>query len=323
MNRRLISTLCAFAALSSAPAWAVPVYSDIYFFGSSTLDTGNFLNATPPNGQQFAPTASKGYYDGRWQEGYAWSDYLAQSLGFDATSSSEGGTNYAYGIAWAGPFAGETHSPLENALAFSNQIDAALTQPLKSDALYVVSIGQNDPNVPYNRTVAEAPQVAGLVIDQLERLQSAGASSFLVQLLGGGPNNLFSSAFNESLLSGLDGLIAGGATVSIVDTFAFTSSLTAQSLLDLGITDLNVTHNCLGNQACRAAAIASATANTPYLGNQFITFDGMHLNTKILQQLANYALDQLPASPVPEPDSLVLLIGGLLCMLVRRRTVTA
>ena len=96
----LASALATAALLSAAPAHAGD-FSNVYFFGDSLTDTGNVMNvyaATPhPSG---APATIPGApYDpgGRASNGLIYADVLAAGLGFTSTTSTLGGTNYAYG----------------------------------------------------------------------------------------------------------------------------------------------------------------------------------------------------------------------------------
>src|SRR5262245_981433 len=86
---------------SSASAGQV---TQIVSFGDSLSDVGNFYAATgglsPP---------SPPYDAGRFSNGPIWIEYLAHNLGIAApTTSSSGGTDYAYGGAMSG--AGTTSS---------------------------------------------------------------------------------------------------------------------------------------------------------------------------------------------------------------------
>jgi outer membrane lipase/esterase len=314
MSRRL-AMATTLVALTGAPALAQPRYSDVFFFGTSELDTGNWLLNPTLSSHPLAPTAAKGYYDGRWQSGPAWSDYFARALGHDATPSLAGGQNYAYGVGWLGPLPGEpAPSPgtlaANTALYFGTQVNAALSAyggVLPADALYVLSIGSNDADF-FGRTIDLADDVANLAVSHIQRLAAAGATSFLVQTLGGPPANSFAATYNQTLLGGLGAV--DGLHVSVVDTRTFNQTVVlAPGFLDgLGITDFG---SCLADAACQAAAIAQTTNGAPFYGNTHLLFDNIHRDTKVAEALANYAITQLPQQTVPEPGTISLLALGL------------
>lgn len=188
---------------TAVPASASPVYSDVFFLGTSELDAVNWLLNPTLSGNALAPTAIKGYWNGRWHEGPAWSDYFAAALGHDATASLAGGQNYAYGVAWLGPLPGAP-APTPGSLA---------AEP----------------------TLYFGTHRANLAVDEMERLAAAGATQFLVQTLGGVDAHILT--YNQTLLSGLAAI--GGITVSVVDTRTFNQTIVLAPgfLAGLGITD--------------------------------------------------------------------------------------
>ena len=306
--------------LVAAPASAGTMYSDVFFFGTSELDTGNWLENPTLQSHPLAPTPDKGYWNGRWQEGPAWSDYFAWALGHDATASLLGGQNYAYGVGWVGPLPGEA-APTPGTLAananlyFGSQVSAALADyagGLPGSALYVISIGFNDSNF-FGRPAAQAGAVATAALAEIQRLVDAGATRFLVQSLGG--VNEYVTTFNATLLAGLAGV--SGIDVTVLDTRTFNQTvvLAPGFLASLGIEDFGT---CIADAACLAAAQSAAAAGEPYLGNTHLNFDNVHRNTRLAEALADYAVSLLPR-PVPESGTLALLVIGLGALLVARR----
>jgi len=310
--RRLFLT-AACVALPGAQALAQPTYSQIFFFGTSEIDTGNWLSNPNLMSNPFAPKKENGYWQGRWQSGPAWSDYFAQALGFNATASSLGGNNYAFGFGWLGPLSDETSPtpgtfPSFEELYLGSQVDAALAANpfgLSSDALYVISIGSNDFSF-FGRTAGQAEAVANLALAQFQRLVDAGARNFLVQTLGGVGTEVL--IYNQTLLDGLAAI--SEIQVSVVDTRKFNQDvvLAPGFLASLGITNSGV---CISDAECQAAAVAKTSIDEPYFGSAYLRFDNIHRDPKLANALATYAIAQLPQATVPEPETVALLAVGL------------
>jgi hypothetical protein len=281
----------------------------VYFFGASNLDTGNFLNDPYWSTQPFAPTAAQGYWKGRWQSGPVWADAFADRLGLSAKASSEGGTNYAFGAASTSPHPGdptvaEPGTP-GYALYLSTQITQALSDAngtLNPAAIYVLEIGHNDVALA-NRTVDEAPTAGGVVITQMQRLRDAGASIFLVRLLGAGQEP-YATPFNQAVLSGVEMLRTGGATMYVVSHVDFASHyLSAAHLNAIGITQFAVADNCRADANCQQAATAAAQSDEIY-DHSRLFFDniGPHWNHRVHADMARHALAQIPACEIVYED---------------------
>ena len=308
----MLIAAAAILTLSVTPAAAGPVtFSDVFFFGTSEIDAGNWLLDPVLAADPLAPTAAKGYWNGRWQEGPSWADYLYETLmGTYSTPSLAGGTNYAYGLGWLGVLPGvpPPASGYESLtqLYLSSQITDALGDhagALDPNALYVISIGSNDFAF-FNRQ-AQAAVRGALAAAQVQRLADAGARNFLVQLLGGTDQWILD--YNAALKAGL--ALIPGITVSYVDTRAFNQTVIQPLLPGLGITDFS---RCTLDPVCLAGAQASAALGLPYLGNTHFNFDQVHRSTKVNDVLADYALAQV----VPEPGTITLLATGLGAALV-------
>jgi thermolabile hemolysin len=143
--------------------------SRLIVFGDSLSDIGNIDDATGG----FVPGSS--YFNGRFSNGPAWVEWLANDLGAGPLApSTAGGDNFAYGGAQtsgSSGFEGLVIRDLDEQLAAYRA--SRLADP---DALYVVWAGANDlfdgqtnVAVPVNRVIAA-----------LETLTALGARQFLV-----------------------------------------------------------------------------------------------------------------------------------------------
>lgn len=112
----------------------------VVMFGDSLSDNGNLYAMT----FHYVPKAS-GYFQGRFSNGLAWVEYLAQALGLDETDRDEL-INYAYGNAWAEPSEfSKMWMPIPD---LTTQVNAyiLLERPGRniSHHLFVIWIGGND-----------------------------------------------------------------------------------------------------------------------------------------------------------------------------------
>ncbi len=302
----MTTVLASFPAIASTPSDNMPdarparqFYSEVFFFGASNLDTGNWESHPFWSTNVNAPRPANGYYRWRWQSGPVWADYLAQSLDLTAEASANGGTNYAFGAAGTSPHPGETAAAPgapAHALYLSTQIDQALSDhPAGLDpvAIYVFAIGDNDVPI-FGRTPEEAPTAAGVVISQMQRLLVAGARRFMVRTLPPGQDP-YATPFNNALLQGLPALRAAGAKVYVVNAAEFVANyLTVDYLAGIGITQFGPGVNCRNNAACQAAS-AAALADQIH-DHPFLFFDGIgpHFNHRVHREIADHALLQLP-----------------------------
>lgn len=332
LRRSMFAGLLLLAAMLASPSQAQMYmrFSDVYFFGDSILDTGNWLNHPYWSTDGNAPTADKGYWEGRWQSGPSWADYLAQYLGLTAEASSNGGTNYGFGASGTSPHPGETPDAPGtpgHALYLSTQIDQILADhggSLDGRALYVFNIGNNDPVI-FGRTPAEAPTAAGVVVTQMQRLFAAGARLFMVRTLAPGLDP-YATPFNQALLSGVQAIRNAGGSVYEVDAREWRDE-TVPRLADLGITVLS--GNCRADAECLAGAVAAAQAGQIY-DNAFLNFDSIapHLNHVLHRTIAQHALRSIPlqaSEPIPALSLpaiallAALLAAASLALLGRRR----
>jgi outer membrane lipase/esterase len=91
----IVAILAWIGVVAASALAAAPSYDAIYVFGDSYCDVGNIFLAT--GGAEPGPP----YYNGRFSNGPIWIEHVAGGLGLPMTPSLAGGTDYAFGGAWA------------------------------------------------------------------------------------------------------------------------------------------------------------------------------------------------------------------------------
>jgi thermolabile hemolysin len=153
----------------SGPAAVALTPSRLVVFGDSLSDIGNIDDAT------FGVVPGSTYFSGRFSNGPAWVEWLANDLGVGPLlASTAGGDNFAYGGAQtsgANGIGGLFIRDLDEQLS-----DYRASRTVDGNALYVVWAGANDlfdgqtdVNAPINR-----------VVESLEILTALGARQFVV-----------------------------------------------------------------------------------------------------------------------------------------------
>ncbi|SNS10587.1 PEP-CTERM protein-sorting domain-containing protein [Sphingomonas laterariae] len=284
---------------SALAATANPKYSTMYVFGDSLVDAGNIRLTTGGT----VPAESDGYYQGRFTNGYDYTDHLSIALyGAPTTASLAGGNNYAFGGARV-----VNHGDAIPDVQFQLGAYAAGHGGVAdSDALYVLNFGGNDifgllagnigSYTPDDYIAAVVATYAGSV----QALNDMGARNILIT---GIPNPTEPLAYmvDGLLQSALDGLALDAGTdlmrYSYLDAFA--RIVADPGSLGLGPMDFST--------PCRAAV-----ANGPGMDcSGYFSFDGTHPSAQVQ---AAIALDMdrqfaLTAS-VPEPASWAMMIAG-------------
>jgi phospholipase/lecithinase/hemolysin len=170
----LVVSACLSFATMAAQA-ATPTYSALYVFGDSYCDVGNLYTAT---GNTYPPAP---YYMGRFSDGPLWIDHVAGFLHVPLTPALLGGTDYAFGGAWA-----TAPQPLGTGVIPSvpEQVGLYLEQhggKADPNALYIIEGGGND----IVDTTTGSPQALGYAIAQNlvaseTLLRQAGARHFVI-----------------------------------------------------------------------------------------------------------------------------------------------
>ncbi len=287
------------------------MFSDVYIFGDSLSDTGNFYSLT----QNQIPV-SPPYYNGRLSNGPLWIEYLQQDLGITP--------NPAYNFALAGATTGSTNttSPLLPQLplyGLQQQVNNFSTG-VDPNALYIVWAGSNDyvgggitnPTIPVTN-----------LSNSISELYNKGARNFLIPNLPDlgklpGVNNspaasgltTLSLAHNQLLAGSLGNLsqTLSGVKIAPVDVYSLFNTAINNPQLH-GFT--NVTNACLPTNPLGVPAGLPCTNPDEYL-----FWDELHPTTKSHELIATVAAESLgmiTPQGVPEPSAIVALVSiGLL-----------
>jgi phospholipase/lecithinase/hemolysin len=248
----MVGSSLAVAALVAQAS--TPVYDNLYVFGDSYCDVGNLYAAT---GDTY-PGAP--YYDGRFSNGPIWLDHVAGFLNLPLKPSLLGGTDYAFGGAWA-----TAPQPLGAGVIPSvpEQVGLYLQQhggKADPNALYVIEGGGND----IVKTSTGSPEVLGfqiaLNLAASERmLRQAGARHFVIPnlfnvgLLPVASSKVaFATAASEAANKGLEELLAPeedirGVQIVRMDVFSLMSAVTTAPT-HFGFTD--ITDPCVTTVEC-------------------------------------------------------------------------
>ena len=296
------STFAAPLAAQTTPPPKSTAISSITVFGDSLVDAGN-INALNP---AFA-SAAQGYFDGRFTNGYNYTDYLSIALfGTPTAASLEGGTSFAFGGARATttsavPDLTEQLSLYRGFLATGKTVDPT--------GLFVLNFGGNDifaalgTGAPSGFASDDAflLNAAQNLAGAVQSLNDLGARNILVT---GFPNATgaarpFSNTAEIALLSELGKLNLASdtnlLTFSYLDFFDRLGSDPTQFGLP---SNLNLTTTC---QAARATPDCTG----------FFSFDGVHPTTAVQRAVFQDIQRQFGFSAaVPEPSTWMMLILG-------------
>jgi phospholipase/lecithinase/hemolysin len=299
------------SAQTTSPA--APAFTSLTVFGDSLVDAGNVFALT----RGATPSATQGYFQGRFTNGYDYTDLLSISLyGTPTTPSALGGSNFAFGGARA-TTTSQVPDLQEQLALFSTS-----GQQVTSTGLYVLNFGGNDifaalaPGAPsgYTSDTAFLQQAASIYVGGVRYLLDQGARNFLITgfpVAGVGlESSLLAESFLTSELAALSLPIGTNLfRYSYLDFFQRLSS--DPSAFGLPAT-LNTTTTC---QAARALPDCTG----------YFYFDSTHPTAAIQRAAFNdinrqFGLTSFGAA-VPEPGTwaMMLLGFGAMGMSLRRR----
>lgn len=304
MKNSVKAALClAASAALSTPAMAyrnTPHYTSVTVFGDSLVDAGNVSLLTAGA----TPKASLGYFQGRFTNGYDYTDLLSQALyGTPTKASLAGGTNFAFGGARATNTAAVPD--LQEQLGLFNTYLAQPGHAIDPNGLYILNFGGNDVfaaasgNLPpgYANASAYLAAAAATYANGVQALNDLGARNILIT---GFPvlTSAFSFEAQGYLNADLNALSLNARTTLLrFDYLDFFSRVTTDPAA-FGLPPLDLVSTCIG-----AGAQPNCTG--------IFSFDGTH-PTAAIQGALFRDLDRqfgLTAA-IPEPASWLLMIGG-------------
>ncbi|GJJ80262.1 lipase [Pasteurella canis] len=189
INKLFCALLCSLSTASLA--------QDIVVFGDSLSDMGQ---------TNWNKKASYLNADGKYH--FLYNEYLAQALGGKLTSSTQGGSSYAYS---GGVIVGTNNERTNQQpnLALQNQVNTYLNTPVKKEALHILWAGGNDlATVLANAVTKKTPeekqtyvlgsinQMAQTMAQQWGALQQAGVTQIIAPTI---PNVTYTPEFFDKL----------------------------------------------------------------------------------------------------------------------------
>ncbi len=322
----------------------------IVAFGDSVSETGNTLNLIPFLTGSPIELPPEPYFDGRFSNGPIWLEQLSRRLGVaPVTSSSLGGTNYAFGGARIEDIDDEISlfdlgQQIDSALVGANPLALGAGLTLTDDDLIVLWGAGNDvlgvrpPGVP----PTDGATLAGIMADHVRRLAEAGGSTFLIgnlsdltQLptLAGAPSPVLDFvqfqvlSYNAALEVALAQVaFETGVRIEILDVFGFSQAISNDPAA-FGFTDIenpaltffNADGDPIPNPVPPAdlAALADIASFTIDDVATSAFWDTIHPTARYHELLGDVAFVTI----VPEPGSMILLglgFGGLILYRIRR-----
>ncbi len=285
----------------STPALAdrdTPQYTSITVFGDSLVDAGNIFTLSGGT----IPDAADGFFNGRFTNGYDYTDLLSIDLfGAPTVASLQGGTNFAFGGARATTTSAVPD--LNEQLGLYSGYLALPQNSVDTNGLYVLNFGGNDIfNAPDDPVVEDMfiRQAAQNYAAGVQTLNDIGARNFLVTGFPvlDDPLSFTAEAYLTEELS-----LLNLSDDSSLFHFSYLNFF-QQILVDpgsLGLPQQELGFNC---QQAGQAAIDNGCVG-------IFSFDGVHPTAPIHEALyADLNRQFNLAGTIPEPETWGMLIFG-------------
>jgi len=323
-------------------------FSNIYVIGDSLSDQGNLRKATLilSNGNDERP-ASDHYFQGRFSNGEVYSELLAQQLGLSLTSSLEGGNNFAFGgtrsnynrieINAATPFnfPDGIYAPDTFNWTLETQRQAFEAKNIfDPNALFVVWSGSNDVGDWIGPTLAShgAFNISPFLSEAIQETKNvidtyidSGARTIIVPNIAdlglvprvaalNPPGSLIvtetATALTQAYNIALNNLLDQYSDIDIIrfDIFNLLRDITEHPKT-FGFTN--------AKSPCYTGFVIADTNGEETVCNSeetYVFWDSEHPTTKFHDILAKQMLTTL----LPEPDSLLLFLFGLIVLYSRK-----
>ena len=308
------------AALAASVPAAALAPSKFYVFGDSFTDAGNIAAATGNT----IPNPALGYWYGRFADGPTWVDYLSYAqFGTPTKASLRGGGNFSFGGARGAQDDIINPGPPVVAIPGLNSQFGLYTAQVGSvdpTALYIINFGNNDVNA-----------IQGTIVDRegltIPQYQAAYVSNMVNAVVGlnafGAKNILILGVPNPGEVEGqvLQGLLNAaldavepGLTADLYryDYFNFFTRLSTDP------TQFGLPANLDFVTPCLAAVVPGPGIDC----TGYLSFDGIHVTSRVQAVLARDIARFVGLNAVPEPASWAMMIVGfgLVGTAMRRRT---
>jgi outer membrane lipase/esterase len=312
---KIIRSFVIAAAFALPSLASAATFSTYIVFGDSLVDAGNVRIATGGA----TPSAALGYFQGRFTNGYDYTDLLSiATFGRPTTASLAGGNNFAWGGARVVANTSDTIPDLGLQLGAYTARSLGVGDP---NALYVLNFGGNDVfalgrgDTGGLTSQQYAAQVVTQYADSVRYLNALGAKSILIT---GIPNatDPIAVALEAQLQTALDALtpqLTQGTNFyrfSYLDFFGRVASDPGS----LGLPPLRTDTTCLRAQV--------PGPNIDCTG--FFFFDDVHPTAAVQAAAARDINRQFALIPVPEASTWAMMIVGfgVVGATLRRKRVT-